>query len=171
MVAVKVLPSNWSTSVALADLGERVEELLGPMVRHAGHWVVLAEDARRRYVQLLVERDGSILAEAVSNNHLAPADAWSEADEGRLTRLGWEPPCLPERPNWNLLFPRRRPDIAHVSALVMCTMRDPFLLEDTDVLVLTVTRAAIAGPGGGRPAVAGSPYCAADQDARSGIHV
>ncbi len=140
MGAVRVLPPEWSMSVRLADLGERVEELLAPMVRHARRWVVLAEDAHRRYVRLLVERDGSIYAEAVSNNYLAAADAWSEADEERLTRLGWEPPCLPERPNWNLLFSRRRPDIAHVSALLMCTLRDPFLLEDTDTLVLSVAR-------------------------------
>ena len=140
MAAVNTLPASWSWPVALAEAGEQAEDILSSMLRRSGRWLLVVEDARQRYVQLLVDGDGGIFAEAVSNNDLSGPDCWSEADEERLTRLGWEPPCLPARPNWNCLFSKRRPDVAHVSALLMCTLRDPFGLEDTDLLVFSVRR-------------------------------
>ena len=133
--------------LTVADLGQRLHGLLHHLVSAPGRWVAAVEDDRQRYVQVLATADGSLYAEVTSNNFLTDDDRWSEGDEAVLTSLGWEPPCLPERPNWNLyqyVFVGP-PKALHLAGLIMCTLRSPFRLRDEHRLRLRVFRSGLDG--------------------------
>jgi hypothetical protein len=102
----------------LAELAHHLEDLLGRLAFGPGRWVLTAADNRRRYVQVLAYEDGSVLAEAVSNNYLAAEGRWSNQDEESLTAIGWQRPSS-RCPNWSAVFPTITPDLSQISALLL----------------------------------------------------
>ena len=77
-------------------------ELLGSMVVDPRCLVAIAEFSDGRYVQFWVERDGTVIAEVVSNLHLGDVLALSARDEEALRRDGWGEPSAGTNPNWHL---------------------------------------------------------------------
>jgi hypothetical protein len=138
----------------LAELARHLEDLLGRLAFGPGRWILIAVDNRARYVQVLAYEDGSVLAEAVSNNYLATEDRWSEHDEKSLTSIGWQRPSSPEWPNWSAVFPTITPDLGQITALLLATLRSVFRLGDADFVGLILfssprregTPASLSGP-------------------------
>jgi len=71
-------------------------------VSNPGRWIFILDAGRSggRYVQVLVYEDGSIVAEASSNNFLEGSDCLSAEQEKMLLTMGWHEPHLPGKPNW-----------------------------------------------------------------------
>src|ERR1039458_9079174 len=75
--------------------------LIDLLVSSPGRWVFILEPGESdRYLQMLVYEDGSIFAEAVSNNFLEGSDRLSPEEETELSAIGWNEPRLPGKPNW-----------------------------------------------------------------------
>jgi hypothetical protein len=129
-------PSEQRTT--LAELASHLEALLGRLAFGPGRWALTAADNRRRYILVLAYEDGSVLAEAVSNNHLAAKDRWSNQDDESLTALGWQRPSSPKCPNWSAVFPTITPDLSQISALLVATLRSVFRLGEADFLRLSL---------------------------------
>lgn len=149
----------------LAELEANLEGLLSRLVFGPGRWALIAEDSDGRYVQVLAFEDGSLVAEAVSNNYLHTEQRWIEADEDKLLALGWARP-VGKRLNWRVTYPTISPDVAEVSALLLVTLRTVFRLGEAGPLRLTMlssrqregtpaSQAARTGDGDG--AAAGQP--------------
>ena len=77
-------------------------ELLGSMAVDPRCLVAIAEFSDGRYVQFWVERDGTVIAEVVSNLYLEGAIALSAEDEEALRLDGWGEPSPGPNPNWHL---------------------------------------------------------------------
>ena len=129
---------NTEQSTTLAGLEAGLEGLLSRLAFGPGRWVLMIEDDRGRYLQVLAYEDGSVLTEVVSNTYLSGDERWSEAEEERLVNLGWGLPEPPRRPNWWEAFPTVSPDIAEVSALLLTTLQVVCGLSDADSVRLAV---------------------------------
>ena len=114
-----LVPGRWDNhrteqASTLTEFELHLEDLLTRLALGPGRWVLIAEDGRSRFVQLLLFEDGSVIAEVVANFYLKDGDRWGQEDEAKLVVLGWRPPCPPQRPNWRVIFATITPDIAEV---------------------------------------------------------
>jgi hypothetical protein len=125
-------------AITLAEFELHLEALLTGLAFGPGRWIMIVDDARRRFVQALAFEDGSVVVEVVANFYLKAGDRWGQKDEAKLVTLGWQPPFPPECPNWRVIFATISPDIAQVSALLMATSRTVFRLGGPDRLELTI---------------------------------
>jgi hypothetical protein len=125
-------------ATTLAGLEAGLEGLLSRLAFGPGRWVLIIEDDRGRYLQVLAYEDGSVLAEVVSNTYLSGDERWSEAEEERLVNLGWGVPEPPRRPNWWEAFPTVSPDIAEASTLLLTTLQAVFGLNEADSVRLAM---------------------------------
>jgi hypothetical protein len=75
-------------------------EMLGAMVVDPRCLVAVIEFEDVRYVQYWVSREGSVVAEVISNINIGDAVALSRDDEEKLRRAGWSEPSPGPRPNW-----------------------------------------------------------------------
>ena len=92
-------PAVWT--MRLSTLRRDLVGLIDLLVGSPGRWVFILEPGESdRYLQMLVYEDGSIFAEAVSNNFLEGPDRLSTEEEAALSILGWSEPHLSSRPNW-----------------------------------------------------------------------
>ena len=94
-------PATWT--MTLGALHRDLVGLIDLLVSSPGRWILIlcvGPHKYGRYVQLLVHEDGSILAEACSNNYLEGSDRLSAEEETELSAIGWNEPRPPDKPNW-----------------------------------------------------------------------
>ena len=81
-----------------------LERLIRRCLEHGVCYFVIDARKTHRYVQGLTNRFGAFLVESVSNESLGAecrrAHGLTDADHGRLARLGWLPPGKAS-PNWH----------------------------------------------------------------------
>jgi hypothetical protein len=97
--------------------------LIDLLVSSPGRWIFILEPGESdRYLQMLVYEDGSIFAEAVSNNFLEGPDRLSAEEEAALGAIGWNEPRLPDKPNWWAVQATIYPDTSKLADLVLGTL-------------------------------------------------
>ena len=127
-------PATWTTT--LSALRDDLVELIELLVSSPGRWIFILDAGRPggRYVQVLVYEDGSIVAEASSNNFLEGSDCLSAEQEKMLLTMGWHEPHLPGKPNWWSVQATINPDTKEVASLVLGTFDVAFQLCSSDVI-------------------------------------
>jgi hypothetical protein len=122
----------------LGDFEARLSEALERLSSDPGRWILIVEDAAswNRYVQILAFEDGSLMAEAVSNVNLGPAEQWDADHERLLGRIGWHPPEDDGSPNWWVVYPTVTPPVEEVARMIRCTLRTVFGLRGRNQLNL-----------------------------------
>lgn len=91
---VEPVPSNVGSFIA------NLPEMLGAMARDPRCLVAVVEFVDVRYVQFWADRDGTVIAEVISNLNIGDAVALRDEDEERLRRAGWSEPTPGPKPNW-----------------------------------------------------------------------
>jgi hypothetical protein len=131
-------PATWT--MKLGALQRDLRRLIDLLVESPGRWIFILDAGRPggRYVQLLVCEDGSIVAEASSNNFLEGSDRLSTEQEGALAAIGWNEPRLPGRPNWWATQATIDPDTTQVARLVLETFAAVYGLHDGDPVAARV---------------------------------
>ena len=105
------------------------------LVSSPGRWIFILEPGESdRYLQMLIYEDGSIFAEAVSNNFLEGPDRLSAEEETELSAIGWTGPRLPSRPNWWSVQATIYPDTPELARLVLGTLESVYGLCGTDLV-------------------------------------
>ncbi len=130
----RIDPATWTMS--LAALRYDIVGLIDRLVSAPGRWIFILDAGRPggRYVQLLVYEDGSIVAEASSNNFLEGSDRLSIEQEKALVTMGWHEPCPPGKPNWWSVQATMHPDTKEFASLVLGTFDVAFQLCSSDVI-------------------------------------
>ncbi|MGA2805023.1 MAG: hypothetical protein ABSF89_11635 [Acidimicrobiales bacterium] len=156
-------PATWTMS--LGALHRDLVQLIDVLVKSPGRWILILDSGHPggRYVQLLLCEDGSIVAEASSNNFLEGRDRLSAAQDGALAGIGWNEPRLPKRPNWWSTQATIDPDTKEVARLVLEAFAAVYGLRDSD----PITARVLSSPRrGGTPAsvvepvaYSGTPRC------------
>jgi hypothetical protein len=75
-------------------------ELMLTMLEDGRTFIVIAEFADHRYVQLWVQGDGIVTGEVISNLNIGGAVALSPEDEEELRGIGFSEPQPVTNPNW-----------------------------------------------------------------------
>ncbi len=100
-------------------------------------------------MQFLCYEDGSLLAEVVSNYFIDQLQdmrpRWAEAQEEKLTGLGWEPPAPSWIPNWVGIWPVYDPPVDVVAGRARRTLSEVFGLNDDDAVVVKLFSSANRG--------------------------
>ena len=144
-------PATWTMTVMA--LKRDLVGLVDLLVDSPGRWILILDAGLPpgRYMQLLVCEDGSVVAEASSNNFLEGSDRLSNEDEEILATIGWSTPRLPAKPNWWATQATIYPDTRDVGRLVLDTFERVYDLCSTDM----ITARVFASPRrGGTPASA-----------------
>jgi len=130
--------ATWTTT--LTALGHDLVELIDLLVVSPGRWIFILDAGHLggRYVQLLVYEDGSVVAEASSNNFLEESDRLSAEQDKALVTMGWNEPSLPAKPNWWSVQATIDPDTKEVASLVLGTLDVAYRLCSSDVIVARV---------------------------------
>ena len=84
--------ATWT--MTLSALRRDLIGLIDLLVGGPGRWIFILDAGLPggRYIQLLVHEDGSIFAEASSNNFLEDSDLLSAEEEVALVDIGWNEP-------------------------------------------------------------------------------
>jgi hypothetical protein len=128
-------PAVWK--MRLSTLRRDLVGLIDLLVRSPGRWILIlcvGPHKYGRYVQLLVHEDGSILAEACSNNYLEGSDRLSSEEEAELVTIGWKEPHPPDKPNWWAAWATIHPDTKDVAHLLLGTLEGVYALRGTEVI-------------------------------------
>jgi hypothetical protein len=128
-------PAVWK--VRLSRLRRDLVGLIDLLVSSPERWIlILCVGPRKygRYVQLLVHEDGSIAAEASSNNFLEGSDRLSAEEEAALVTIGWKKPRLPDRPNWWAVQATVHPGTPEVARLLLGTLDGVYGVRDTEMI-------------------------------------
>jgi hypothetical protein len=109
--------------------------LIDLLVNSPGRWIFILEPGESdRYLQMLIYEDGSIFAEAVSNNFLEGSDRLSAEEEEALVAIGWSAPRLPDKPNWWSVQATIYPDTSELARLVLGTLESVYELCGTNLV-------------------------------------
>jgi hypothetical protein len=101
-----------------------LNRLLDLLLQEKRRFLVVSHRERHRFVQFAVQKDGGILAEAVSNKFLEGREQLSDAACRRLQKLSWKRPGK-RSPNFWKLIPPLVP-ISDLASLGTRTLRDVF---------------------------------------------
>ena len=136
--AVEGEKTEWEVSLGSFALG--LPMLLDRLCSRPGRWILIAEDAARphRYWQAMAFEDGSLAAEAGSGTASLPSERLSPDEEHLLEQLGWNPPELPSRPNWQKVEATTSPDVTGTADQAVRTLRDVYGVGSADRLALTL---------------------------------
>ena len=128
--------TEWEVSFGSFALG--LPKLLEQLCRRPGRWILIAEDGARphRYWQVMAFEDGSLVAEAGSGTASLPTERLSAHEEHMLEQLGWRPPELPLRPNWQRVEATTSPDVIDAAGQAVLTLRDAYGIGAADRLAL-----------------------------------
>ena len=133
-----VPPATDDTAIWTMRLSTFQRDLVGLidlLVSSPGRWIFILEPGESdRYLQMLVYEDGSIFAEAVSNNFLEGCDRLSAEEEAALGVIGWNEPRLPDKPNWWAVQATIYPDTSKLARLVLGTLEAVYGLCGTDLV-------------------------------------
>ena len=134
----EVQEGGWEVSLGSFALG--LPQLLERLCSRPGRWILVAEVAARphRYWQGMAFEDGSLVAEAGSGTASLPSEPLSPEEEYLLEQLGWNPPELPSRPNWQRVEATTSPDVTAAADQAVRTLRDVYGTGAADRLVLTL---------------------------------
>jgi hypothetical protein len=125
--------ATWT--MRLSTFHRDLVDLIDLLVRSPGRWIFILEPGESdRYLQMLVYEDGSIFAEAVSNNFLEGPDRLSAEEETELSAIGWNEPRLPVKPNWWSVQATIYPDTSKLAGLVLGTLEAVYGLCGTDLV-------------------------------------
>ena len=134
-----VPPATNDTTIWTMRLSTFHRDLVGLidlLVSSPGRWIFILEPGESdRYLQMLIYEDGSIFAEAVSNNFLEGSDRLSAEEESALSIVGWNEPRLPAKPNWWSVQATIYPDTSGVARLVLGTLESVYGLCGTDLVI------------------------------------
>ena len=133
-----VPPATDDTAIWTMRLSTFHRDLVGLidlLVSSPGRWIFILEPSgSNRYLQMLIYEDGSIFAEAVSNNFLEGSDRLSAEEEEALSAIGWNEPRLPGKPNWWSVQATIYPDTSEVARLVLGTLESVYGLCGADLV-------------------------------------
>ena len=123
-------------TMRLSTVHRDLVALIDLLVSSPGRWIFILEPGESdRYLQMLVYEDGSIFAEAVSNNFLEGPDRLSAEEETELSAIGWNEPHLPSRPNWWSVQATIYPDTSRLAGLVLGTLESVYGLCSADLVI------------------------------------
>jgi len=128
-------PAIWK--VRLSTLRRDLVGLIDLLVSSPERWILIlcvGPHKYGRYVQLLVCEDGSIDAEASSNNFLEGSDRLSAKEEAALVAIGWKKPRLPGKPNWWAVQATVHPDTSEVASLLLATLEGVYGLCSAEMI-------------------------------------
>ena len=128
-------PAVWK--MRLSTLRRDLIGLIDLLVSNPGRWILIlcvGPHKYGRYVQLLVCEDGSIVAEACSNNFLEGSDRLSSEEERSLVTIGWKEPRPPDKPNWWAVWPTIHPDTKEVAHLLLGTLEGVYALCGAEMI-------------------------------------
>lgn len=128
-------PAVWK--MRLSTLRRDLVGLIDLLVNSPGRWIFILDVGPHgvgRYVQLLVHEDGSILAEACSNNYLEGSRRLNTEEEAALVAIGWKEPRPPGKPNWWAMQATIHPDTSEVARLVLATFEGVYGLCGAEMI-------------------------------------
>jgi len=110
-------------------------ETLAAMITLAPEYVVLQaytsfDKDCGPYVQTLIEDDGAMTLEAVSNNFLSPPIGLDSINT--LKELGWEEPSEHGLPNFGIFLEAADVRPGDIASFLVLTLRDAYLVSLTD---------------------------------------
>ncbi len=123
--------SAFETALAMRDLAAGLLEILRRLIGDPGRWILILESGQgghQDYLQLILHEDGSVVMEAVADEHLRLA----KAERRHLEALGWEGPQDAGRPHWMIVEAILAPDVTEVARLCLETLRTVFHVEAND---------------------------------------
>jgi hypothetical protein len=114
----------------LEELASSLAGILEDLKRDGRRWVVIIETVgeAKRYVQVLVTREGGLWAECVSDEFLPVKERLSDQQRELLPLLGWQWPSPPEGPNWQFHDELLNTGTA-ISGLMLRTLREVFGID------------------------------------------
>jgi hypothetical protein len=139
-------PAVWK--VRLSTLRRDLVGLIDLLVRSPGRWILIlcvGPHKYGRYVQLLVHEDGSILAEACSNNYLEGSDRLSSEEEAELVIIGWKEPHPSDKPNWWAAWATIHPDTKDVAHLLLGTLEGVYALRGAELITCRLFSSPLRG--------------------------
>jgi hypothetical protein len=148
---------NWSfisdqdwvqhTIITFETLRRGLKELLDPLCRRPGRWILIVEDNARRHLfwQALAYEDGSLVTETVSNCYLNPENHWTPDQEDQLTKLGWLRPDPSIQTNWRNVERTTAPITDVIVCRALATLRFAFCLSMEGRLLVQLFSSAIRG--------------------------
>ena len=139
-------PATWT--MTLGALHRDLVGLIDLLVSSPGRWILIlcvGPHKYGRYVQLLVHEDGSILAEACSNNYLEGSDRLSAEEETELSAIGWNEPRPPDKPNWWAAWATIHPDTRDVAHLLLGTLEAVYALRGAELITCRLFSSPLRG--------------------------
>jgi hypothetical protein len=139
-------PATWT--MTLGALHRDLVGLIDLLVRSPGRWILIlcvGPHKYGRYVQLLVHEDGSILAEACSNNYLEGSDRLSSEEEAELVTIGWKEPHPSDKPNWWAAWATIHPDTKDVAHLLLGTLEGVYALRGAELITCRLFSSPLRG--------------------------
>jgi hypothetical protein len=139
-------PAVWT--MRLSTLHRDLVGLIDLLVSSPGRWILIlcvGPHKYGRYVQLLVHEDGSILAEACSNNYLEGSDRLSSEEEAELVTIGWKEPHLSDKPNWWAAWATIHPDTRDVAHLLLGTLEGVYALRGAELITCRLFSSPLRG--------------------------
>jgi type III secretion system-like peptide-binding chaperone len=112
-------PSSWE---------ELIEQLAARLPELTIDDVLILEASGNRYAEL-VQLNGGIALDAVSNAFLPPDGQLTAEQERELQAKGWQPPERPLRQNWwheVTRWPLHSRDLRAIAELMVSTLRDVY---------------------------------------------
>jgi hypothetical protein len=139
-------PAVWE--MRLSTLRRDLVGLIDLLVRSPGRWILIlcvGPHKYGRYVQLLVHEDGSVLAEACSNNYLEGSDRLSTEEEVALVTIGWKEPHPSDKPNWWAAWATIHPDTKDVAHLLLGTLEGVYALCGAELITCRLFSSPLRG--------------------------
>ncbi len=144
--AASTEPAVWK--MRLRTLRRDLVGLIDLLVRSPGRWILIlcvGPHKYGRYVQLLVHEDGSVLAEACSNNYLEGSDRLSSEEEAELVTIGWKEPHPSDKPNWWAAWATIHPDTKDVAHLLLGTLEGVYALRGAELITCRLFSSPLRG--------------------------
>lgn len=139
-------PAVWK--MRLSTLRRDLVGLIDLLVKSPGRWILIlcvGPHKYGRYVQLLVHEDGSILAEACSNNYLEGSDRLSSEEKAELVTIGWKEPHPSDKPNWWAAWATIHPDTKDVAHLLLGTLEGVYALGGAELITCRLFSSPLRG--------------------------
>lgn len=130
---------RFECDMSLGELQRSLASAINLLKSDEGRWVLSVEFSPPSgyFVQVLVQEDGDMWAECVSDDFLDDSFKMSEAQREALPSLGWMWPGPPSSPNWEVFDPLLSTGSA-VAGLFVRTLQKVFHLRDDEVVRVSV---------------------------------
>jgi len=115
----------------LSTLRRDLVGLIDLLVKSPGRWILIlcvGPTSTDVTCSCSSMEDGSILAEACSNNYLEGSDRLSSEEKAELVTIGWKEPHPSDKPNWWAAWATIHPDTKDVAHLLLGTLEGVYAL-------------------------------------------